>query len=1042
MFSFIRNSKVKGILTLWAVLAAVALFTVLACGGGGGDKPQDPTVTSTTPTDGATDIMLNTDITITFSEAMNRTSVMDSLLISPDPGSVASTWSGSTLTINPDSTLADSTTYTVTVGASVQDAEGSSMGSPYSFDFTTDEIPIVASTVPVDNATEISIGINVTINFSKAMSTSNVEANVTVSPDPGTELFNWLVGDTQMVLSYAAALQEDQVYTVTVGANSQDAEGTAMGTLYSFDFTTEDIPTVTGKTPADTATDVLLDTNITITFSEAMNKVSVMDSLTISPSLSSFASTWSGSTLTINPDSALADSTTYTVTVGGSSLDAEGTAMGTGDSFTFTTGAATGALVSGTILDDLESSHDDDLTGAYVLLMNGPPWEASFAYSLNTDASGTYQFDFVQSGSYYPAALVDSNTEDWGPDPFFGDAIGEWPSSPGTALTVTGTDRTSIDITLVDPEAISGQVFYSGIYSSQIFSPSQDVMKLLQVYAYEATTGVMYEAEVTMASSQGPSPDPLYPVAENYDGEWFYGLNPYLIPELSVSGNFADDTVTQTADEYIPPGSYQVLGYLDFPAYEFTQDPVLAGFADNLAAIDNTGDDAGGIDITLYDTIEVQGDVLQVGLGGDVAYTTATVTLLGWPLFAPISNEVIGSDSSAWTYPAAPLGLSVAFHSEPDPADASSLMAVNKQYVLIEHADFDFLGELRVMERATMNTIAAWAGTTINPARAQIIGNVLGAYSATLDDDLGLVGATATISTGDQAVYFYSDLSIGAPYTQLTKPQFAFINVDPPPDEKAIITFSHPDSSIVIDSVTVPVRADELTMFMHFDVSDPGELGSGVTISGSVEDAAHALVGPGVTMTLTHEDGTVLETTLTDASSEYAFNNVPSLMPVYLTGSKTGYVPLSISVFPAHTTPIAGEFPIDSFLLFSESMALGLTSLIPGINEPSWNSTMQSNSWFLLEALDSSSNWDEIAGVTFSTSAPGALIYYWDDAADMYTSIGPTRGYSTNEMGVQAIGYAPSSSAGLFSFNSTGTVVDSVNVVLTPGEMLLWYIEQ
>ena len=546
---------------------------------------------------------------------------------------------------------------------------------------------------------------------------------------------------------------------------------------------------------------------------------------------------------------------------------------------------------------------------------------------------------------------------------------------------------------------------------------------------------------MTLGSS--PIPSVTYTVATYYGGgEWVYGLNPYLNPELSISGKAANgDTFTQTFDEYIPPGDYQVLGYMDVPDH-IASDTAIVGFADNLASIDNTGDDAGGIDITLYDTIEVQGDVLQVGLGGDAAYTTATVTLLGWPLFAPISNEVIGSDTSAWTYPAAPLGLPVAFHSEPDPADASSLMAVNKQYINIENADLDFLVELRVMERATMDTVAAWAGTTIDPTKAQIVGTVVGAYSTTLDDNHWVTGAMVTISTGDHVDYWYTDSSFGAPFTQYTEPNFFIFNVDPPPDEKATLTFSHPDSSIVIDSVTVPVRADELTMFMHFDVSDPGGLAQGVTISGSVEDAAHALVGPGVTMTLTHEDGTVLGTTLTDASSEYAFNNVPSLMPVYLTGSKTGYVPLSISVFPAHTTPIAGEFPIDSFLLFSESMALGLTSLIPGINEPSWNSTMQSNSWFLLEARDSSSGWDAIAGVTFSTSAPGALIYYWDDAADMYTSSGSSRGYSTDEMAAPAIGYAPSSSAGLFSFNATGTIIDSVNVVLTPGEMLIWYIEQ
>jgi hypothetical protein len=598
----------------------------------------------------------------------------------------------------------------------------------------------------------------------------------------------------------------------------------------------------------------------------------------------------------------------------------------------------------------------------------------------------------------------------------------------------------------VDPETISGQIFYSGAFSSQVYS-NQNLMRTLQVFAYE-DSAVAREADVTLSNS--PSPGILYTVSNPSYGassQWVYELNPYLMPELSVSGSYANgDTLIQTGDDYIPPGNYQVIAFMELHPALISTDTFLAGFAENLAEINDTGDDAGGVNITLHDTIEIGGNVAILSFGDDVDSTTAMVKILGWPFAAPVSNQVIGSDSAVWIYPAAPVGLPVALHGEPDPADAWTLMAVNRQYRILDTSDAwpnEFF-EQRVIQRSTMDSLPAMAGTTIDPTRAQILGSIsTGAWSGTWDDELPLKGVTVTISTGDQVQYMYSDFSFDAPFTQGDMdPQFAIFNVDPPPDGKATITFSHPDSSIVIDSVTVPVRADEMTLFTQEEVSDPGELALGVTISGEVVDAETGdPAGSGVTMTLTYEDGTVLGTTLTDTNSEYFFNNVPSMLPVYLTGSGTGYVPFSIPVFPAHTT-VPGEFPIDGFLMFSENLAVGLTSLIPGINEPSWNSTIQSNSWFLLEALDSSSSWDEIAGVTFSTSAPDVLIYYWDDAADMYTSTGPTRGYSTDEMGVQAIGYAPSSSAGLFSFNATGTVVDSVNVVLTPGEMLLWSIEE
>ncbi|MCK5352315.1 hypothetical protein KAJ77_07040, partial [bacterium] len=433
---------------------------------------------------------------------------------------------------------------------------------------------------------------------------------------------------------------------------------------------------------------------------------------------------------------------------------------------------------------------------------------------------------------------------------------------------------------------------------------------------------------------------------------------------------------------------------------------------------------------TLYDTIEVQGDVSIMSLSGNADYTSATVTLLGWPLFAPISNEVIGSDSSAWIYPAAPLGLPVAFHSEPDPADASSLMAVNKQYVYIENANLEHLDELRVLERATMDTVASWAGTTIDPTKAQIVSTVVGAYSATLGDNHWVTGVTVTISTGDHVDYWYTDdLSFGAPFTQYTEPNFFIFNVDPPPDGKATLTFSLPDSSIVIDSVTVPVRADEATLFMHFEVSDPGGLAQGVTISGEVRDVvADALFGPGATVTLNHQDGTVLGTTLTDINSEYSFEYVPSLMPVNLTSSYagTGYVPWNTIVFNAGATSL--EEPG----MLAESQFGQIASVLPAFNEPGWNSTLQSYAWFGFETTD-----PKVPGITFSTDAPGAVVYYWDDSSMMFTTGGTT---SSTSNGPQVIVVAPGTSEGIwnFSFSDGGANTGSADAPLITGEFTYW----
>jgi hypothetical protein len=597
----------------------------------------------------------------------------------------------------------------------------------------------------------------------------------------------------------------------------------------------------------------------------------------------------------------------------------------------------------------------------------------------------------------------------------------------------------------VDPEVISGQILYSGAFSSQVYS-NQNLMRTLQVYAYE-DSAVAREASVTLSNS--PSPGIFYTVSNpsyGASGQWVYELNPYLMPELSVSGSYANsDTLIQTGDDYIPPGSYQVIAFMELHPAITSTDTLIVGFAENLAEIDDTGDDAGGIDITLYDTIEIGGVSWIISLGaGDVDYTSATVTTLGWPLFAPVSNQVVGSDSAVWIYAAAPMGLPVALHAEPDPADAWTLMAINAQYRVLDTSDAwpEQWFEQRVLQRATMDTVAAIAGgITIDPTKAQIMGTVMGAWSATLDDNLLVPGVTVTISTGDQVQYMYSDISFGAPFTQgNAEPQLFIFNVEPPLDEKATITFSHPDSSIVIDSLTVPVRADELTDFMHFDVTDPGGLAQGVTISGWVQDMeAGTFAGPGVTMILTHENsGTIIGSTLTDSSSEFYFDHVPSLMPVYLASSASGYIHLNSAIFSRDTASYFDGFP-----LLSESMAAQAASMLPAFNEPAWNSTLQSYAWFGFEVNDPAPGGDKLGGVTFTTDAPGAVIYYWDDSSMMYTTNGPSRAYtlSGDGGGPQIFGYTLGTNAGTWTFTLANAYTGSVDAVLNAGEFTYWYFD-
>ncbi len=99
---------------------------------------EAPTVTATSPGDGATGVVLNSDIVINFSEAMNHSSVAGAVHVEPELTNVTFTWDGDAeLTISADE-MSPTMEYKVTVGTGAMDMSGNAMEAVYSFSFTTD----------------------------------------------------------------------------------------------------------------------------------------------------------------------------------------------------------------------------------------------------------------------------------------------------------------------------------------------------------------------------------------------------------------------------------------------------------------------------------------------------------------------------------------------------------------------------------------------------------------------------------------------------------------------------------------------------------------------------------------------------------------------------------------------------------------------------------------------------------------------------------------------------------------------------------------
>jgi len=131
-----------------------------------------PTITSASPTDGATGVPVTTTISATFSEAMNTASVEAAFSITSGVAGTFS-WVENTMTFTSGENLAYSTTYTVTIAATATDLAGNPLVAPYTWAFTTAPSGQVLTAIRDISSQQVIIGSTFTV-------TVTITANQTI----------------------------------------------------------------------------------------------------------------------------------------------------------------------------------------------------------------------------------------------------------------------------------------------------------------------------------------------------------------------------------------------------------------------------------------------------------------------------------------------------------------------------------------------------------------------------------------------------------------------------------------------------------------------------------------------------------------------------------------------------------------------------------------------------------------------------------------------------------------------------------------------
>ena len=318
-----------------------------------------PTVTGTVPSNGATGMSRLTRPRVTFSRAMDASTITGSsfTLIKagvPVAATVSYDATSQTATLVPAAALDYSTNYTARVNTTIKAADGIPLGSAVDWSFTVQnpQPPQVTGTVPADGATAVSPSVSPRATFSRSLDPATVTASSFVLTGPSGSAVPASVAydDTTRTATLAptAALAPSTVYTARLLTTIAAFDGVPLASPFVWTFTTAaaqtPTPTVTSTSPASGATGVALASTVAATFSIDMDASSFTSSaFTLNgpggPIAAAVAYDGSSRTATLTTTAGLAYSTLYTATLATTVHSTAGAPLAAPFTWSFTTTA-------------------------------------------------------------------------------------------------------------------------------------------------------------------------------------------------------------------------------------------------------------------------------------------------------------------------------------------------------------------------------------------------------------------------------------------------------------------------------------------------------------------------------------------------------------------------------------------------------------------------------------------------------------------------------------------------------------------------------
>ena len=358
LYTVTLNSGIKDL----AGNALLAPFSWTFTTGAAPDTTR-PTVSATTPTNGATNTSTSSALTAVFSEPVDPLTITAATFTLrnsanvPVTGNITTNGVTVTFALPAGSPLSFGTTYTATLTTGIKDLAGNALLAPFSWTFTTGAAPdttrpTVSATTPTNGATNVPLTTGLTATFTEPVSASTVNGATFTLRDSASNALSSTVAVSGATVSLTIApgtpLQYGTTYTATLTTGITDLAGNALQNNFTWTVTTSIAPdttppVVSTTSPANAAVGVATSSLVAATLNEAVSPASVSTTtFTLrdsnnSPVNGTVSANGTTITMVLSPGTSLASNRTYTATLTTGIKDLAGNALLAPYSWSFTT---------------------------------------------------------------------------------------------------------------------------------------------------------------------------------------------------------------------------------------------------------------------------------------------------------------------------------------------------------------------------------------------------------------------------------------------------------------------------------------------------------------------------------------------------------------------------------------------------------------------------------------------------------------------------------------------------------------------------------